>query len=306
MMTSLTLTKARPSIFDFVELSPFPDPDEDWELEAEDYPLFYGVENMAAKPPHQEIISDLHTTWKGLLREQGLELFMDVFMYYRDKDGILRPTAPDLWIIPLGRNKTSSYNVDKEPPPLFALEVTSKGSHKKDLEDNVDLYLRQLKMSIYLVINQVTKSGKPLKEIELRLWRRQGNRIVEKKANENDGFSIPELNTEIYPEGRHIRLVDMKTGKQLPSIDVLKILWEKETERAEQEHMRAEQERIRAEQERMRAEQERIRAEQERMRAEQAENALQETARKMLAEGFNISMITKITGFPPDEIANLT
>ncbi|OQY46512.1 MAG: hypothetical protein B6242_07470 [Anaerolineaceae bacterium 4572_78] len=76
----------------------------------------------------------------------------------------------------------------------------------------------------------------------------------------------------------------MKTGKQLPSIDVLKILWEKETERAEQEHMRAEQERI---------------------RAEQAENALQETARKMLAEGFSISMITKITGFPPDEIAKL-
>ncbi|OQY47090.1 MAG: hypothetical protein B6242_05835 [Anaerolineaceae bacterium 4572_78] len=42
------------------DVSPFPGPDEGWELEAEDYPLFYGVDYMAAENPHQEIVSDLH------------------------------------------------------------------------------------------------------------------------------------------------------------------------------------------------------------------------------------------------------
>ncbi len=110
------------------DVSPFPGPDEGWELEAEDYPLFYGVDYMAAENPHQEIVSDLHGIWKGLLRKQGVELRMDVFLYYRDSEGKLKPTAPGLWAIPLGRTKTSSYNVEKEPPPLFAVEVTSEGS----------------------------------------------------------------------------------------------------------------------------------------------------------------------------------
>jgi len=83
---------------------------------------------MAAENPHQEIVSDLHGIWKGLLRKQGVELRMDVFLYYRDSEGKLKPTAPGLWAIPLGRTKTSSYNVEKEPPPLFAVEVTSEGS----------------------------------------------------------------------------------------------------------------------------------------------------------------------------------
>jgi len=161
------------------------------------------------------------------------------------------------------------------------------------------LYLKDLKIPGYLVINQVTKKGELLVELELRLWKRIGNRVVEQKANDKGGFAIPELNTEIYPEGRNLKLVRMDTGEVLQSIDVLEMLLEQEAQRAEQADERAKQEAQRAEQEAQRAEQ-------EAQRAEQAESIIYSTVQNMLAKGMNTSLIAEITGLSIEAIMNLT
>jgi Uma2 family endonuclease len=84
----------------------------------------------------------------------------------------------------------SSYNVPLEPArPFWMLEYVSKGTRRKDYEDNFVKYERELKVPYYLVF--YPEAG------ELTLYRHNKRKYVTVKPNEHGRYAIAELELEV-------------------------------------------------------------------------------------------------------------
>jgi Uma2 family endonuclease len=165
-----------------------------------------------------------------------------------------------------------SYNLPDQPAgPLFVLEYVSKGSQRKDYEDNFDKYERDLKVPYYLVFYPDTQ--------DLTLYHLDGGKYLSVKPNEQGRLAIPELELEVALHDNWARFWFRGALLPLPA-DLQRELDEKsrrlaeETRRADDATRRAEEAERRAAQERRRADEERRSAEDERRARLAAEEEL--------------------------------
>ena len=142
-------------------------------------PYAYQTEEelMPAGGPHGQLLGYSLELLRDPLERRGLMLLMDTFLLYRDADGIKQRRAPDLILMPWAAVAPSVYDLDVTPPPLFVAEVTSRKSHRKDLEQLVSFYFG-LGVQTYLVIDSVTPQNEPRKQLQLHVWRGEHGQAV--------------------------------------------------------------------------------------------------------------------------------
>jgi Uma2 family endonuclease len=242
----------------------------DWDTN----PYAYQTEEelMPEGGPHGQLSAYIYELLRSYLSEKDLMLLIDTFMLYRDKQGIKQRIAPDLLLMPLNFPAPSSYDMDVEPTPLCLVEITSPNSHKKDLEDNVSLYMDLLEVPTYLVIDAISPKGKLRDPIELHLWRKI-NKQVQKMAPDRSGyFALPQMGLKVGVQGQKIVFVDKASGEILLDTTALKNALAEEKEQAF---------------------------------SEGEQKGRIEIARAMLADGLDSAIIMKYTGLSPDELAAL-
>ncbi len=157
-----------------------------------------------------------------------------------------------------------SYDVPLQPVgPFWVLEYVSKHIKRKDYEENMEKYERQLKVPYYLLFYPDNQ--------EMTLYRHTGRKYVSVKPNEHGRCAIPELEIEVALLEGWVRF--WFRGEQLPlPADLQRELDQLKQRLAESEHRAREAERSRQEAERSRQEAERSRQEAER-RAEEEKRA---------------------------------
>ncbi len=262
----------------------------DWDTN----PYAYQTEEelMPAGGTHGRILNYIVEILRIPLKSKELMLLMDTFMLYRNSEGVRKRIAPDLLLMPFRSSEPSSYDLDKESPPLAVFEITSPKSHLKDLEENVPFYAG-LGITSYLVVDAITPQSRLREQIGLHLWRNKKGLGLRMQPDTEGYFHIPEMNVSVKASGNSLIFKDSLTGDILHDTEQLRQLIEKGQQRAEQEKQRAEQEKQRAEQEKQRAEQEKQRAEQEKQRAEQEKQKTELLAAKL-----------RSLGIDPDELAD--
>jgi hypothetical protein len=134
-----------------------------------------------------------------------------------------------------------SYDVPLQPAgPFWVLEYVSKGSQRKDYDDNTEKYERHLKVPYYLTFYPDNQ--------ELTLYRHNRRKYVSVKPNQKGRYAIPELEMELALVDGWVRF--WFRGELLPlPAELLKQRDEERRGRAEAE---AEVARLRAELEALR------------------------------------------------------
>lgn len=180
-----------------------------------------------------------------------------------------------------------SFNLPLQPVgPFWVMEYVSKESKRKDYDENIQKYERELKVPFYLIFYPDDQ--------ELSLYRLTKRGYVSVKPDAEGRLALPELDLEMALLDEWCRF--WYCGKLLPlPVDLLHEVEEKdrvieqgnqridqaeqragqEKQRADQAEQRAGQERQRADQAEQRADQEKQRAEQEQQRADTAERELE-------------------------------
>jgi Uma2 family endonuclease len=127
------------------------------------------------------------------LQRPDIQAFSELLVQWR-REGRRKPgqVVPDnmvvLWPGPI--DAVTSYNLEKQPArPFWVLEYVSKGSKRKDYEENFDLYERELKVPYYLLFYPDNE--------ELTLYRHNGEKYVTVTPNEHGRYPIPELEMEV-------------------------------------------------------------------------------------------------------------
>lgn len=83
-----------------------------------------------------------------------------------------------------------SYNVPLQPvPPFWVLEYVSKHNKRKDYEDNMQKYERELKVPYYLMFYPDDR--------EVTLYRHTGRKYVSVKPDEQGRLALPQLELEM-------------------------------------------------------------------------------------------------------------
>jgi Uma2 family endonuclease len=293
-------------------------------------PYAYQTEEelMSQGGPHGQLSGYLSELLRSYLEKKKLMLLFDSFMLYRDQYNIKQRVGPDLLLMPLQKPAPTSYDLDVVPSPSLLVEITSPESHDKDLDQNQNRALyASLGVSTYLVIDlMVPHQDKVREQIKLHVFRlvKGKRRFVEKSPDHEGYLTLPEMGLKIKAEGQQISLVDQLTGEVLLDATELKEALESEVEKAKEARQQALEEKQRADAaeqqakvQAKRAETEAKRAETEAKRANAAEQRAQvalkegeqkralETARKMLAKGFDLADIAELTDLSIDELSTL-
>src|SRR5262249_45585831 len=84
----------------------------------------------------------------------------------------------------------NSFNIPLEPArPIWVMEYVSKGNRRKDYEESLHKYERELKVPYYLVFYPDNQ--------ELTLYHHNGRKFVTVKPNAHERYAIPELDIEL-------------------------------------------------------------------------------------------------------------
>jgi Uma2 family endonuclease len=314
---NLPQLKTRPTRFDLPKTQKIdrpgwipPEITKNWETS----PYAYQTEEelMPQGGPHGQLSGYLYGLLSSRLEQKNLMLLQDSFMLYRDKSGIRQRIGPDLLLMPLRKPTPVSYDLDIEPlPPSLLVEITSPESHEKDLDSNLSLYA-SLGISTYLVIDlMVPHIEKVREQIKLHVFRLVSGQFVEKNPDHEGYLTLPEMGLKIKAQAQQIILVDKLTGEVLLDVVELKEALESEVEKAKAATQQAEQQ---AKAQAKRAEAETRRANAAEQRAQVAFSngeqqgrltEKQQTARKMLAKGFDLTDIAELTDLSIDELTTL-
>jgi Uma2 family endonuclease len=221
-----------------------------WDLN----PYAYQTEEelMAAGGLHGQLLGYIVELLRHRLETRGLMLLIDTFLLYRDAQGVKQRIAPDLLLMPFRFPPPSAYDLDGEPPPSLVVEVTSPKSHLADLEDKVGFYL-DLGIPAYLVIDAITPNHRLRRQIQLHLWRLNNGRHQAIVADNDGGFTLPEMGVRLLAEGQRLRFSDLASGEV--ALDMGELLAALEMERQARLHAEAEAAHLRAELKKLRGEQ---------------------------------------------------
>ena len=143
-------------------------------------------------------------------RRPDFHVFNELLVQY-ERPGERKPgqVCPDNMVVLSKKpiQASTSYNVPLEPaPPFWVLEYVSKSNKRKDYEDNMRKYERELKVPYYLVF--YPDAG------ELTLYRHNQRKYITVKPNEHDRYPIPKLELEAGLVDSWVRF--WHRGKLLP------------------------------------------------------------------------------------------
>src|SRR5579864_6468496 len=122
-----------------------------------------------------------------------LHVFSELLVQY-PRRGQKRPgqVVPDNMIVLNDAKPRAdlSYSVPVEPaPPFWVLEYVSKNNKRKDYDDNMQKYERELKVRYYLLFNPESQ--------EMTLYRHNGRKYVSVKPNGDGRCAVPELEMDV-------------------------------------------------------------------------------------------------------------
>jgi Uma2 family endonuclease len=197
-----------------------------------------------------------------------LHVYNELLVQYPIR-GQVRPrqVVPDNMIVVSDEKPRAelSYTVPAEPaPPFWVMEYVSKSSERKDYEDNMQKYERELKVRYYLLFNPEAQ--------EMTLYRHNGRKYVSVKPNKHGRHAVPELEIEVALIDGWVRF--WYKGELLPLPADLQRELHAARRQVTEEKARANREQRRADQEKARADQEMARADQEKARADALEAEL--------------------------------
>jgi Uma2 family endonuclease len=126
-------------------------------------------------------------------RRPDFHLFNELLVQY-PRRGQLKPgqVVPDNMVVlhEGAINAEGSYDTPLQPAaPFLMLEYVSKSNKRKDYEDNMRKYERELKVPYYLLFYPDTQ--------DLTLFRHNKRKYISVKPNRNGRFAIPELELEM-------------------------------------------------------------------------------------------------------------
>ncbi|MDM8552975.1 Uma2 family endonuclease [Desulfobacterales bacterium HSG2] len=256
-------------------------------------PYAYQTEEklMPAGGLHGQLLAYIMEILRIPLENRERMFLMDTFMLYRNRKGIKHRIAPDLLLMPFRFPPPSAYDLDREPPPLAVVEVTSPKSHLKDRKVNIPFYTG-LGVPTYLVIDAVTPRAQLRNPFVLHLWRKTGRRVRKIRPDAEGRLLLPEMKISVRAEGQRLIFADSVTGEILRDTgqlyienEQLKTAAETAEKKAVKEHRRAETAEKKAVKEHRRAETAEKKAVKEHRRAETAEKkAVKEHRRAETAE----------------------
>jgi Uma2 family endonuclease len=214
-------------------------------------------------------------------RRRDFHLFNELLVQY-PRRGQKKPgqVVPDNMVVlhdgPI--KAEGSYDVPLQPAaPLLVLEYVSKNNKRKDYEDNMDKYERELKVPYYLLFYPEAQ--------ELTLYRHNGRKFISVKPNEQGRCAIPPLELEVTLLDGWVRFWYKGELLPLPADLQRELEAERTARRAAEAQLAAEREARQAAEEKSAAEQEARRAAEQRGAAErQARLAAEQELERLRAE----------------------
>jgi Uma2 family endonuclease len=205
-------------------------------------------EQMPAGRYHSRYLKMIIQLLDPLAERLGVYLLVDVFLFYRDWGGRKQRIGPDALIAPAFPELTEeqearSYDLDVEPTPLFALELTSPESGERDQEAKRELYA-QLRIFEYLVLDITDSKGNLRPQIGVTLWQLFDGDYVDVMPDAEGFVMLQSIGIRLRAEGRRLAAQVVATGEWLrTSSELLAALDESEQARqaAEQARQAAEQ-----------------------------------------------------------------
>lgn len=177
-------------------------------------------------------------------RRPEVQVFNELLVQYPlPRSGGIGQVVPDNMVVvheqPL--DAKGSYDVEFQPArPFWMLEYVSQHNKRKDYEDNMQKYERELKVPYYLLFYP---DGQ-----EMTLYRLKGRKYVSVEPNEEDHVALPELDLEMGLKDGWVRywyqgeLLQLPADLQRELDQTLRQLAEA-TRRADEEKHRADEER---------------------------------------------------------------
>lgn len=127
--------------------------------------------------------------------------YNELLIQYRlRKGGKIRQVVPDNFVVlHEGELKIDgSFDLELQPVrPFWTLEYVSRNSKRKDYDDNVDRYEKELKVPYYLTFYPDDQ--------ELTLYRRGRSKYVSVKPDSDDRYAIEEIETKVGLLGGWVR-----------------------------------------------------------------------------------------------------
>ncbi len=192
------------------------------------------------------------------------------------------------------------------PPPFYVFRLNEAGEYEElERDDNGRVWIEEVGMALGQGKTDLAWFNDAGKEL--------GTFVEMFLENERIKKELEELKEAkrlwLEAGGLDMSIVEKYTGYSLSEIDeeAKRLQLEEEEERAEQEREKALEEQRKAEQEREEEKRLRLEAEERAAQAAQVEHTKAiETARKMLVDGLDPSIIAKYTGLSTNDIAALT
>jgi Uma2 family endonuclease len=132
-----------------------------------------------------------------------------------------------------------SFDLPLQPAkPFWMLEYVSRSTKRKDYDDNMERYERELKTPYYLLFQPDV--------VELTLYKLSRGRYVSVKPNAAGRYPLPDLEMEVALLDEWVRfwfrgeLVPLP-GELLRQVDAVRSLWQQEKHRADEAEKRAQE-----------------------------------------------------------------
>ncbi len=183
-------------------------------FEEVEYPSSDG-KPMAESDLHRDEMIDLIQALRRRYREvPDVYVTGNLFLYYLEGDP-KAVVAPDVFVVKgIPKGDRTSFQLWKEGRgPCFVIEVTSESTRHEDVRTKRSRY-RQLGVEEYFLHDPLAEYLRP----PLQGYRLRNGRY-RRMASEPDGSLVSTTTgLRLRREGQHLRLIDLGTGKPLPSL----------------------------------------------------------------------------------------
>jgi hypothetical protein len=214
-----------------------------------------------------------------VLEQSGLMLFTDIYIFYRDWEHRKQRIATSALIAPFDSSLNDehaaySYDLDIEPMPLCAIELTSHQTSMADARRK-RLFFAALGIREYLMLDVVDQNGRLRPQIGLSLWRLQDETLLAMQPDDMGYIALECVGVCLRAAGQQLE------GRTIDRGEPLRTASELHAELETQERARRDaQERLAAEMERREAAELRADSEAEARAAAEAAAVTEKRARE--------------------------
>ncbi|MFO0844772.1 MAG: Uma2 family endonuclease [Gemmataceae bacterium] len=182
-----------------------------FEAEAQAYlrglPLEHFMESTAQSTQRKITLASLELVQA---QRPEFQVFNELLVQYRlGRDRTIHKVVPDNMVVvcPEKVRATTSFNLPLEPcPPWWTLEYVSNKNKRKDYENNMVKYERELKVPYYLLFTPDA--------LEVTLYRHGGRKYHSVKPNAHGRYELAEQGLEVAMLGDWVRF--WHNGELLP------------------------------------------------------------------------------------------